>query len=115
MGSWAQLLSVGMASSNNAPGAVFTGSISGSTLTLTAIASGTLVPGMGLEGVNMAPGQTLGALQTGSGATATYLVSIAQTAASATINGYAPTNFQETVNINQMPTVSNAYIAINLL
>jgi hypothetical protein len=89
-------------------------------LTVTAIASGTLVQGMGLEGAYwldiMSTGQTLGQQQTGvAGSTGTYLVSIAQTAASATINGYAPTNFQETVNINQMPTVSNAYIAINLL
>jgi hypothetical protein len=105
-----------MASSNDAPGAVFTGSIAGTTLTVTAITSGTLVPGMGLEGAAMSIGQTLGAQQTGvAGSTGTYLVSIAQTAVSATINGYAPTNFQETVNINQMPTTGNSYIALNLL
>jgi len=116
LGSWAQLLSIGMASSNDAPGAVFTGSITGTTLTVTAIASGTLVQGMGLEGANMSTGQTLGAQQTGvAGSTGTYLVSISQTAASATIDGYSPTNFQETVNINQMPTTSAPFIALYLL
>jgi hypothetical protein len=116
LGSWAQLLSIGMASSNDAPSVVCTGSISGATLTVTAIASGTLVPGMGLAGVNLSAGQTLGAQQTGTtGSTGTYLVSISQTAASATIDAYAVSNFQETILISQMPTTSAPYIALNLL
>jgi hypothetical protein len=66
--------------------AVFTGSISGTTLTVTAVTSGTLRVGMLLTGV-VSAGTTITALGTGTGGTGTYTVSISQTRASATLTG----------------------------
>ena len=70
--------------STEAP-AIFTGSISGTTLTVSAVASGTLQVGQTLEGANVTNGTIITALGTGSGGVGTYTVSVSQTAASATI------------------------------
>ena len=67
----------------NPQAAVFTGSISGNTLTVTAVASGTLAVGQYIQGV--APGTTITALGTGSGGTGTYTVSTSQTVASGSL------------------------------
>lgn len=117
LGPWAQILSVQMTSTNDSTDAVFTGSISGTTLTVTAFASGSgsLAVGCGLVGVNVSPGTTITALGTGTGGTGTYTVSASQTAVSATINSYIVDTFQVNTNINQMPTTSAAYITVNLL
>src|SRR5271167_1469898 len=71
-----------------------TGSISGNSMTITAVSAGTLAVGQGISGANVANGTVITALGTGSGGTGTYTVSISQTAASATINGLyiAPIN-----------------------
>lgn len=70
--------------------ASFTGSIATTTLTVTAVGSGTLVPGMEISGANVAPGTVITGQLTGSaGSTGTYSVNISQTAASATITGQA--------------------------
>jgi hypothetical protein len=65
--------------------AVFTADISGTTMTVSAVASGTLVVGQTLEGANVTNGTIITALGTGTGGTGTYTVSASQTAASATV------------------------------
>jgi hypothetical protein len=65
--------------------AVVTGDITGTTLDVTAVSSGTLQIGQTLEGANVTDGTIITALGTGSGGTGTYTVSPSQTAASATI------------------------------
>ncbi|MEX3961016.1 hypothetical protein AB4Y42_02180 [Paraburkholderia sp. EG286B] len=60
--------------------ASFTGSISGTTLTVSAVASGSLAVGQYLQGA--APGTTITALGTGTGGVGTYTVSISQTVGS---------------------------------
>jgi hypothetical protein len=65
--------------------AVVTGDISGTTLTVSAVSSGTLQIGQTLEGANVTDGTIITALGTGTGGTGTYTVSPSQTAASATI------------------------------
>jgi hypothetical protein len=68
--------------------AVFTGSISGTTLTVTAVTSGTIRVGMTLTSTGaVTPNTTITALGTGTGGTGTYAVSIAQSRASATLTG----------------------------
>jgi hypothetical protein len=67
--------------------AIVTGSISGTTLTVSAVSSGTLQVGQTLEGANVTNGTIITALGTGTGGTGTYTVSVSQTAASATIYG----------------------------
>ena len=119
LGSWAQLLSVQMVSSlTTTPTAVFTASIAAAVMTVTAFTSGsgTLAIGMGLVGVNVTPGTYIVNQLTGTaGQTGTYTVSNSQTAGSATVNGLLVNNFQQQMNINQMPTTSAAYIQVNLV
>lgn len=70
-------------------GAVFTGSISGTTLTVTALTSGAISLGMTITGTGITAGTTITAFLTGAGgqlnATGTYQVSMSQAAASTTI------------------------------
>ena len=72
----------------NSPTAVFTGSITGTELTVTAVSSGTIVVGMELTSSGVISlGTTITALGTGSGGTGTYTVDISQTRSSATLTG----------------------------
>ncbi len=63
----------------------FTGSISGTTLTVTAVEFGTIRVGATLFGTNVASGTAISALGTGTGAVGTYAVSASQTVSSATL------------------------------
>jgi hypothetical protein len=69
--------------------AIFTGSISGTTLTVTSVQSGTIAVGQAIFGQGMAQNTVITALGTGSGGTGTYTVSDSQTVASTTINSVA--------------------------
>lgn len=63
----------------------FTGSISGTTLTVSDVSVGTIVVGATLFGPNVTAGTTITALGTGTGDIGTYTVSTSQTAASGVI------------------------------
>ena len=66
--------------------AVFTASITGTTMTVSAISSGTLVVGQTIEGANVTNGTIIVEQLSGTGgSTGTYKVSASQTAASATV------------------------------
>jgi len=67
-------------------GAVVTGSVSGTVLTVTAVTSGTLKVGQMIQGTSVVAGTTITALGTGTGGTGTYTVSIPQTVASTAIS-----------------------------
>lgn len=73
-------------------GAVFTGSISGNTLTVTSIQSGAIALGQTLAGTGIANGTTITAFGTGAGnnvnEAGTYVLNISQTVASTSINAY---------------------------
>ena len=60
----------------------FTGSISGTTLTVSSVVDGTIVVGATLAGTGVASGTTITALGTGTGGTGTYTVSSSQTVSS---------------------------------
>lgn len=62
-----------------------TGSISGTTLTISATTGGSLYIGAVIAGVNVTAGTTITAFGTGTGGTGTYTVDTSQTAASAAI------------------------------
>lgn len=69
--------------------AVFTASISGTTMTVSAVTSGTIAVGHTIYGAGVTTGTTITALGTGTGGTGTYTVSASQTVSSTTINsGY---------------------------
>ena len=88
-------------------GAVFTGSISGTTLTVTAITSGAIAIGQTLSGTGITSGTKILAFQTGAGGNVneagTYTLNISQTVASSTINAY----YQRPLVIN------SAFVRIN--
>jgi len=69
----------------NATNAVVTGSISTTTLTVSAVTSGALSVGVVLSGTGVTVGTTITALGTGTGGVGTYTVSVSQTVSSRTI------------------------------
>lgn len=69
--------------------AEFTASISGTTMTVSGTASGTIASGQYLYGGAVAPNTYITALGTGTGGVGTYTVSISQTAASGTVYAIA--------------------------
>ena len=66
--------------------AVFTGSISGTTLTVTAITNGTIAASQALFGVGIAQETVITALGSGSGGVGTYTINTSQTVASEQMN-----------------------------
>lgn len=80
----------GMTISNNAL-AEFTGEISGTTLTVTAVASGAVLVGAVLVGTGVTTGTRITAYGTGTGGTGTYTVDTSQTVSSTTITSSSPT------------------------
>jgi len=83
---------------NHLSQAVITGSIAttgGGTLTVTAWAGAPIAVGMVLVGANVTAGTTVTGFLTGTGATGTYLVSISQTAASASITAYGTSDLSD--------------------
>jgi hypothetical protein len=77
----------------DASAASFTGSISGTTLTVTAVASGAVTVGQVLSGTGITSGTLITALGTGTGGTGTYTVQTSQTASSTTITASGGSNW----------------------
>lgn len=92
---------------NGQIGAVFTGSISGTTLTVTSIQSGAIALGQTLSGTGITAGTTIVNFLSGAGGNinevGTYTVNISQIVASTTINSY----YQRPLAIN------SAFVRIN--
>jgi hypothetical protein len=92
---------------NGTIGAVFTGSISGNILTVTAISSGAIALGQTLSGAGITNGTTIVAFQSGAGGNinevGTYTLNNSQTVSSTTINSY----YQRPLSIN------SAFVRIN--
>jgi hypothetical protein len=90
---------------------VFTGSISGTTLTVTAVTSGSIGIGSVISGTGVTVGTTITGLISGTGSTGTYTVSVSQTVASTTITGtIVDTNIQA---YYQKPLqIDSAYVRI---
>jgi len=71
---------------SNPASAVFTGSISGTTLTVTLLKSGSLAVGQSLFGIGLASETVIIALGTGTGGLGTYTINLSQTIASEQMN-----------------------------
>lgn len=115
LGAWAQVVSLGMSASTAAPDAVVTGSISGTTLTVSAVSSGTLAVGQVLSGTGVIPGTFITARGTGTGGTGTYTVSTTQTASSTTIDASNVTAQQLQMDAKSMPVTSSAFVNLTLI
>jgi len=84
---------------------VFTGSISGTTLTVTAVTSGAIYPGQLLTGTGIISGTTITAFGNNTnGAAGTYTVNVSQTVASTTITGVGTKGAGTRTVITQQPT-----------
>jgi hypothetical protein len=81
-------------------GAQVTGSISTTTLTVTAVTSGTLYVGQTIQGTGVTALTIITALGTGTGGAGTYTVSTSQTVTSTTLYG---------LNFSQLPTTDGAF------
>lgn len=116
LGSWVRIISL-LIGSANTPDAQFTATISGTTMTVSAVAAGTLAVGeLLVDGGSVLPGTVITALGTGTGGTGTYTISPSQTVASPTaINGILVNDNDVVVQINQTPTVNAADIAVALV
>lgn len=84
--------------------ATVTGSIAGTTLTVTAVASGSIHVGQTLTGAGVTAGTTVTARLTGTGGNGTYTVSASQTVASTTISASGPTY------VNGVDYIANAQL-----
>lgn len=69
--------------------AVFTGSISGTTLTVTQISSGTITAHQSLTGIGITAETVITALGTGTGGTGTYTINLSQTVSAETMTSAA--------------------------
>lgn len=110
LGSWVQIISLQIGSANT-PAAVFAGSISGTTLTVTSVTSGTIAIGQTLSdplGI-IIPGTKITA---GSGSS--WTVSNTTTLGASTITGAVPASNSQIVNINQAPTINANNIAVTV-
>jgi hypothetical protein len=118
LGSWAQVIDIQIGVQTTAGAAFFTGSIGGTTLTVTAITAGTLAPGQLLldePATLIAPGTLIVAQLTGSttGGTGTYSVSISQTVASENMTSTTLVN-SVTMDIDQAPVIDAPDITLLL-
>lgn len=114
LGTWSEVIGVFMGTSANGYAAVYTGSISGTTLTVSAVTSGTLAVGQVLTGTGIINGTMITALGTGTGSTGTYTVSNSQTISSETISNIAVTSTSIQMLVNQMPVTAASNINVTL-
>jgi hypothetical protein len=115
LGPWAQISSL-LIGSPNTPGATFTASIAGVTLTVTAVASGTLAVGQTLTDAtgNLISGTKITALGTGTGGAGTYTVGNTQTVASETMQGSVASLAQVVATAAQEPVVQASTITVTV-
>jgi hypothetical protein len=114
LGSWARIIDILLGSANS-PAASFTAAIASSTMTVSAVASGTIAVGQAVVGDGVAAGTYVTGPGTGTGGTGTYTVGITQTVASEAMVSVTPNAYSVPVNINQMPGVTAADIAVVLV
>jgi hypothetical protein len=114
LGAWAQVASIQIGSANT-PSATITGSIAGTTLTVTAIASGTLAVNQYLsDGSNVILNgtQIVGQLTGSVGGTGTYQINQTQTVPSETVYASTPNQTLVSVKANQEPQISTTNISV---
>jgi len=94
------------------PPAVFTGSISGTTLTVTAVSAGYIGAGATLTGTGVTSGTTISSVISASGGVGTYTVSTSQTVASTTM-GASVTDIPITLYYQKPLGIDSAFVRVN--
>lgn len=92
-------------------GPLFTGAVSGITLTVSAVASGTLAVGQALYGAGVVAGTTIAALGTGTGGVGTYTISTSQTLSSGAMGAASATQFA--AGFSTSLTLAGTYGSVN--
>jgi hypothetical protein len=99
---------------STAVGAVVTGAISGTTLTVASVTSGTLYVGQTIQGTGVTANTMITALGTGTGGAGTYTVSTSQTVASITMYAlnfaYLPSSDGAFTGANTVDIVDNYFV-----
>lgn len=110
LGSWANIILIQVGSANN-PGASFTGSISGTTLTVSGSVTGVIATGQTLLDTSgsIIPGTTII-----SGSGTSWQVSNTQTVTSETMTGSVASLNSTAVDIDQVPTINANNIVVTL-
>jgi hypothetical protein len=116
LGSWVSIVSI-LIGTPDSPDAQFTASIAGTTMTVSAVASGTLAVEQVLTDMtgDLIPGTTITAFGSGSGGTGTYTISPTQTVASEAMSGVVPDEASEATNINQVPVINSNNILVTFV
>lgn len=117
LGSWVKIVDIQIGSVNS-PTCSFVGSISGTTLTVTSVTSGTIAVGQILDDTTggIAEGTMITGLVSGSGgAGSTYSVSQTQTVAQEAMVTVVPNLFTIPVNLNQIPVTAAPNITVTLV
>lgn len=111
LGSWARIVSIKIGAGTQAS---FTASSAGTTLTVTAVASGTLAVGQWVRGTGVADGTFITALGTGTGGTGTYTISVTQALSSRAMTGTDMVD-DVSVEIDEAPTIDASDIFLTLV
>lgn len=114
LGVWAEIISIQLGTINNTVVAEFTADIAASTMTVSAVASGTLVVGQTVIGDGVLDGTRITVAAMGGG-TGTYTVTNSQTVASEAMTAATADQNSVTLQIDQAPTISAANIVVNLV
>jgi len=85
---------------NSPSSAVFTGTISGTTLTVTAVTNGVITAGQSLFGIGVAAETVITALGSGSGGVGTYTINLSQTVSTPELMNSAPVGAKFTGTIS---------------
>lgn len=109
LGAWANIVTIKIGS-ENVSAAVFSGSIVGSALTVTSVASGAIAIGQTVVGPNVLPGTVITA-----GAGTSWTVSITHNVSATTLHGVLSTLDTITVRIDQAPVVAVQNIKVALV
>jgi hypothetical protein len=95
------------------PEAVFTASMSTTTLTVTAVSSGTIAVGQRVFGAGVLPNTKITALGTGTGGTGTYTINQSQTQASATLRSIS--DIRNTLRFEDTDTTAATGAALGVI
>lgn len=116
LGSWARVVSISVGNLTASTAAVFTASIAGTNMTVTAVASGTLAPGQALRasGAVIAGARIVSQSSGTTGSTGVYVIDLGQTVASQSITTINVNLPDLTLQINEFPTLvaANVYLAL---
>jgi hypothetical protein len=115
LGSWAQVAAIGIGS-NNTPAAVVNGSITGNTLTVTGVVSGTLAVGQTISDASgiILVGTQITQFGSGSGGTGTYTINQPQTVALEQITAASANQQLVSVQADQEPQLSATNITVGV-